>query len=38
VAVLSHDIFRIPDAALPGTTSVLTIAGGRIVHEQAPPP
>lgn len=38
VAVLSQDIFKVPAAALPATTSVLTIVGGRIVHEQAPPP
>jgi len=38
VAVLSQDIFNLPAAALPATTSVLTIVGGRIVHEQAPPP
>ena len=34
LAVLSQDIFEVPPAALPGTTSVLTIVGGRIVHEQ----
>ncbi len=34
VAVLSQDIFKIPAPALPMTTSVLTIVGGRIVHEQ----
>jgi predicted amidohydrolase YtcJ len=34
LAVLSRDIFKIPPAQLPETTSVLTIVGGRIVHEQ----
>jgi predicted amidohydrolase YtcJ len=33
LAVLSQDIFKIPVDALPKTTSVLTIVGGRIVHE-----
>ena len=33
LAMLSQDIFRIPPAELPKTTSVLTIVGGRIVHE-----
>jgi predicted amidohydrolase YtcJ len=32
-AILSQDIFKVPVEALPGTTSVLTILGGRIVHE-----
>jgi predicted amidohydrolase YtcJ len=34
VAVLSQDIFKVPLSALPMTTSLLTIVGGRIVHEQ----
>jgi hypothetical protein len=34
LAVLSQDIFRVPVQTLPVTTSVLTIVGGRIVHEQ----
>jgi predicted amidohydrolase YtcJ len=34
VAMLSQDIFKVPAPALPGTVSVLTIVGGRIVHEQ----
>ena len=34
VAVLSQDIFKIPSSALTATTSVLTIVGGRIVHDQ----
>ena len=33
LAVLSQDIFKVPVEALPATTSVLTIVGGRIVHE-----
>ncbi|HET7584951.1 MAG TPA: amidohydrolase [Gemmatimonadaceae bacterium] len=34
LAVLSQDVFTVPAAALPATTSVLTIVGGRIVHDQ----
>jgi imidazolonepropionase-like amidohydrolase len=33
LAVLSHDIFTVPPAALPGTTSVLTLVGGRVVFD-----
>jgi len=33
LAVLSQDIFSVPTAALPGTTSVLTIVGGKIIHD-----
>jgi len=33
LAVLSQDIFRIPLPELPKTVSVLTVVGGRIVHE-----
>jgi predicted amidohydrolase YtcJ len=33
LAVLSQDIFKVPVQALPATTSVLTIVGGRVVHE-----
>ncbi|HEX5869843.1 MAG TPA: amidohydrolase family protein, partial [Longimicrobium sp.] len=33
VAVLSQDIFTVPPQALPGTTSVLTLVGGAIVHD-----
>ena len=33
VAVLSQDIFKVPIADLPRTTSVLTIVNGRIVYE-----
>ena len=33
LAVLSHDVFTVPPNALPGTTSVLTIVGGRILHD-----
>lgn len=34
MAVLSQDIFTIPARALPGTTSLLTMVGGRIVHDE----
>jgi predicted amidohydrolase YtcJ len=33
LAVLSQDIFLVPPPALPGTTSVLTVIGGRIVFD-----
>ncbi|GLC24375.1 amidohydrolase [Roseisolibacter agri] len=33
LAVLSQDVFTVPPAALPATTSVLTVVGGRIVHD-----
>lgn len=33
LAILSQDIFKTPPQDLPKTTSVLTIVGGRIVHE-----
>ena len=33
LAVLSQDIFDVPVEALPGTASILTIVGGRIVHD-----
>lgn len=33
LAVLSQDIFNVPPDALPATVSVLTIVGGRVVHE-----
>jgi predicted amidohydrolase YtcJ len=33
VALLSQDIFTVPAADLPRTTSVLTIVNGRVVHE-----
>jgi predicted amidohydrolase YtcJ len=33
VAVLSQDIFNVPPEALPATKSVLTMIGGRIVHD-----
>lgn len=33
LAMLSQDIFKVPPPALPQTTSVLTLVGGRIVHE-----
>ncbi len=34
LAVLSKDIFAIPREQIPGTTSVLTIIGGKVVWEQ----
>jgi hypothetical protein len=34
LALLSQDIFDVPAEALPATTSVLTIVGGRVVHEE----
>lgn len=37
LAMLSQDIFAVPITELPNTGSVLTIVGGRIVHEQVPP-
>lgn len=37
LAVLSQDIFTIPPQALPGTTSLLTIVGGRIVRDKLTP-
>ena len=33
LAILSQDIFKVPTAELPKTASVLTIVGGRVVHE-----
>lgn len=37
LAVLSQDIFTVPAAALPGTVSVLTMVGGRVVYEAKQP-
>jgi predicted amidohydrolase YtcJ len=34
LAVLSQDVFTVPAAQLPQTRSVLTLLGGRIVHDQ----
>jgi predicted amidohydrolase YtcJ len=34
LAILSQDIFTAPPDALPATLSVLTLVGGRIVHER----
>lgn len=34
LAVLSQDIFTIPLEQLPATESVLTIVGGRVIHER----
>ncbi|HYH81779.1 MAG TPA: amidohydrolase [Longimicrobium sp.] len=34
LAVLSQDIFTVPVPALPGTRSVLTLLGGRPVHDE----
>jgi predicted amidohydrolase YtcJ len=33
LAMLSQDIFRVPTPELPKTTSLLTIVGGKVVHE-----
>ncbi|HEY0780765.1 MAG TPA: amidohydrolase family protein, partial [Gemmatirosa sp.] len=33
LAVLSQDVFTVPPEALPGTTSVLTVVGGRVVYD-----
>jgi predicted amidohydrolase YtcJ len=33
LAMLSQDIFTVPPDALPGTTSLLTIVGGQVIHE-----
>jgi predicted amidohydrolase YtcJ len=33
LAVLSADYFSVPDAEIAGLTSVLTIVGGKVVHE-----
>ena len=33
LAVLSQDVFTVPPEALPGTTSVLTTVGGRVVYD-----
>jgi hypothetical protein len=34
LAVLSQDIFTVPVQALPATTSVLTLVGGAVVHDE----
>jgi len=34
LAVLSQDVFTVPADALPATTSVLTIVGGRVVRDE----
>jgi hypothetical protein len=34
LAILSQDIFTVPPDALPATTAVMTIAGGKVVHEK----
>lgn len=34
LAVLSQDIFTVPFQALPGTTSVLTMVGGKVVRDE----
>jgi predicted amidohydrolase YtcJ len=36
LAVLSQDVFTAPPDRLPGTTSVLTLVGGRVVHDALP--
>ena len=33
IAVLSQDIFTVPPPALPATVSLMTIIGGRVVHD-----
>jgi predicted amidohydrolase YtcJ len=33
LAILSQDVFKVPAAALPATRSVLTVVGGKVVHE-----
>ena len=33
LAVLSQDVFTVPPQALPATTSLLTLVGGRVVHD-----
>lgn len=33
VAILSQDIFKIPPPELPKTVSLVTVVGGRVVHE-----
>ena len=37
LAVLSQDIFTVPPGALPATTSVLTMVGGRVVRDALRP-
>ena len=34
LAILSRDIFTVPPDALPATTSVLTVVGGKVAHER----
>jgi hypothetical protein len=34
LAILPQDIFEVPLPRLPETTSVLTVIGGRIVHDE----
>jgi predicted amidohydrolase YtcJ len=34
IAILSQDIFSIPVGTLPGTKSIMTIVGGKIVHDE----
>ena len=34
LAILSQDIFKVPVPDLPKTSSVLTMVGGRVVHDQ----
>ena len=36
LAVLSQDIFTVPPPALPGTTSLLTLVGGRVTRNVLP--
>ena len=36
LAVLSQDVFTVPPQALPGTTSLLTLVGGRVTRNVLP--
>ncbi len=36
LTILDRDILTIPDDQIPGTSTVLTIIGGRIVHDRLP--
>jgi predicted amidohydrolase YtcJ len=34
IAVLDRDLLTVPEEQIPGLRSVLTIAGGRVVHDE----
>jgi hypothetical protein len=36
LAVLSRDIFSVAPSEIPGTESVLTLVGGKVVHDALP--